>query len=126
MLKKAIMKNAIFSGVSGLVILLKSDWLLIQLPSPDWLMMVIGVGLLMFSLQLLLMTRINALAEKLILQVVFSDVAWVLITFVALIIYHEHFSNIGVGLVIFINMIVTTLIWLQFSAYKRNKSQKVS
>jgi len=126
MLKKAIMKNAIFSGVSGLVILLNSDWFLIQLPAPDWLMTAIAVGLLIFSLQLLLMTRVNALAERLILQVIFSDLAWVLITFIALVAFHEHFSSIGVGLVLFINMIVTSLIWLQFSAYKRNKLQTVS
>jgi len=120
------MKNAIFSGVSGLVILLNSDWFLIQLPAPDWLMTAIAVGLLIFSLQLLLMTRVNALAERLILQVIFSDLAWVLITFIALVAFHEHFSSIGVGLVLFINMIVTSLIWLQFSAYKRNKLQTVS
>jgi len=119
MLNRAFMANAVFSSVCGIIIFVLRDWFALQIPGPDWLFLAISIGLVVFAVQLLLMVKFKSLAEKLVLQVVFSDIGWVVFSTLGLIIFIESFSHTGIWMVVLINLIVTLLAWLQFSAYKK-------
>ncbi len=103
MLKKAIAANAAFSGVSGLVLWVMRDWISQQISAPDWLFAVISIGLMAFAIQLVLMVKFDSLANKLIMSVVYSDIGWVLLTTMALVVLFDSFSLVGIWMVIGIN-----------------------
>lgn len=124
MLNQALAKNAIFSGISGIIMLLMKDWFILQIPLPGWLLITISIGLMLFSVQLTLMVIFKPLADKLILVVIFSDIGWIVLTLISLLVFINSLTVIGIGLVILINLIVSLLAWKQFSAYK-NEQQTV-
>jgi hypothetical protein len=101
------------------------DWILLQIPLPNWLWLFMSVGLLSFSVLLLLMKNIKKLAELLIIPVIFSDISWVLLTSAGLIYYFYLFSVAGMCLVILINLIVSTIAWFQYIGYK-NEVKKMT
>lgn len=123
MLKTAIAANATFSGVSGLTLWVMRDWISRHISAPDWLFVAISLGLMVFALQLVLMIKFNTLANKLIMSVVYSDISWVLLTTMALVALFDSFSLVGIWMVIGINLIVSSLAWLQFQGYRKSDSK---
>jgi|GEM_PF-1634442 len=122
MLNKALLANAVFSSTSGITIVLFRQWFGSQFSAPEWLMLAIGVGLLLFTVQLLAMTKVKVLAEKLTLSVVFSDVAWVLITCVLLFLLNDKMTNVGAVMILVVNLVVSLLAWTQYTAFKKERS----
>ncbi|WDE00577.1 hypothetical protein SG35_008055 [Thalassomonas actiniarum] len=116
-LQKAMSANALFSFFSGMIFLLAQDFLIPHIPMPALLWTLFGVGLIAFSAQLLFMVKNPARAEKLIVSVVFSDIAWVILTFIALAYYQERISAPATALIIGINITVTALAWFQAQGY---------
>lgn len=124
MLKKALLSNAVFSGISGLCILLLAAELGSYISLPPILWLVIGLGLLFFSFDLMLLAVFPAWAKKLTKLVIFSDISWVLVTTMAVFIYWEAVSLEGVALIVLINLIVTTLAWFQAKGYHMEYGSK--
>ena len=122
MLKKAIAANALFSGMSGLILWIMRDWISEQISAPDWLFVAISIGLMAFAIQLVLMVKFDTLANTLIMSVVYSDIGWVLLTTMALVFFFDSFSLIGLWMAIGINLIVSSLAWLQFQGYRKKGS----
>ena len=122
MLKNAIAANAIFSGVSGLILWIMRDWISEQISAPNWLFVAISIGLMAFAIQLILMVKFDTLANTLIMSVVYSDIGWVLLTTMALVFFFDSFSLIGLWMAIGINLIVSSLAWLQFQGYRKKGS----
>ena len=122
MLKKAIAANALFSGMSGLILWIMRDWISEQISAPDWLFVAISIGLMAFAIQLVLMVKFDTLANTLIMSVVYSDIGWVLLTTMALVFFFDSFSLIGLWMAIGINLIVSSLVWLQFQGYRKKGS----
>ncbi len=120
MSKDAIAANALFSALGGLVLWVMRDWVSEQILAPDWLFITISIGLIAFAVQLALMVKFDDLANKLIMSVVYSDIAWVLLTSLALVVLFDSFSLVGIWIVIGINMIVSSLAWLQFQNHRKN------
>lgn len=119
MLKQSLVSNALFSGLSGLLILTFKEWVSAQFPGPTWLWLIVGMGLLIFAAQLIAMVLIPKLAKMLTPQVVIADIGWVVLTFVGLAIFFTSITETGVLLVIGINAVVGTLALMQHLGYRR-------
>ena len=118
MLKKALLSNAVFSGVSGLCILLLTAKLDSHIPLPSLLWLVIGIGLLVFSADLILLAVFPAWAKKLTKFVVLSDISWVVVATLATLTYWGSLTAEGVALIVVINAMVTVLAWAQAKSYR--------
>lgn len=118
-MNRVLLSNAVFSLVSGLLIWVNQEWVRLHIPGPEWLFFLISLGLIAFSVQLVVMTRSGFLAEKLIVTVIASDVAWVLLSGMAVIIRSSDFSANGIFMVILVNLVVGLFAWLQFAEYKK-------
>lgn len=121
MLIKSLIANAIFSGSSALIILVFGSWFNHHVQMPQWIYLGIGIGLLIFAIQLGLMVKLDKLREKLINSVIVSDIAWVLITGGMLLGYSESVSNVGVFIILAVNVIVSILAWLQYLGRRESK-----
>ena len=114
MLKQSLAANALFSAGSAGIMLSAPAWLTNAIPAPLWLWLVLGSGLLLFSLQLAGMVVSEALRRKLSMQVVAADIGWIVATSVAIAVFWQVLTPAGVVLILAINGIVATLAWLQF------------
>lgn len=113
-LKQMLTANAVFSTASGLMLIVARDALAAEITAPPWLFVAIGVGLLAFAAQLALMVAKPELARRLAMQVVLSDVGWVVATSAALVAFYTRVSALGVALIVVINVVVATLALLQY------------
>jgi ABC-type uncharacterized transport system permease subunit len=118
MLKKSLAANLVFSACSGIFMLLTPDWLSQQMPAPSWLWTALGVGLLVFAIQLAAMLFVPSLARKLTMQVVASDLLWIAATITALVIFYGEISRTGVSLIIAVNVAVALLAVFQYRGYR--------
>jgi len=116
-LQKAMFANAVFSFVCGVIFLLARKLLMPHIPLAPLLWTLFGAGLILFSAQLVIMVKSTAWAEKLIIPVIFSDIAWVILTCAALAYYQSRISPLGNTLIIAVNMMVAALAWFQAQAY---------
>jgi hypothetical protein len=118
MLQRALSANALFSAVSGLVMLLFSPWLQTHLAAPGWFWITGGVGLLGFSAMLIVMARQPMLARQLTPMVVAADTGWVLSTFIALVVFLPEVTATGASLVGAVNVVVALLAAAQLAGYR--------
>ncbi len=114
MLKQTLTANAVFSTASGLMLIVARDALAAEITAPPWFFVAIGVSLLAFAAQLALMVAKPELARRLAMQVVLSDVGWVVATSAALVAFYTRVSALGVALIVVINVVVATLALLQY------------
>lgn len=114
MLKQTLTANAVFSTASGLMLIVARDALAAEITAPPWFFVAIGVGLLAFAAQLALMVAKPERARRLAMQVVLSDVGWVVATSAALVAFYTRVSALGVALIVVINVVVATLALLQY------------
>lgn len=117
MLKQALAANAVFSATSGLVLITARGALAAEIPAPPWLFAAVGVGLLVFAVQLAAMVAKPELARRLAMQVVASDVGWVVATLAALVVFHARISTLGVVLILAVNVVVAGFALVQFRAF---------
>lgn len=74
LLVRALAANAVFSGLSGLALLLAAGWL--GVPEP-WILRALGAGLVAFAAGLALLARSARPRRDLVLAASVSDFAWV-------------------------------------------------
>ncbi len=110
--------NAVFSGVSAAFIAWQGPWLGAQIPMPAWLWTVAAAGLALFALQLGAMVMNARLADLLIKQVIISDALWLVGTSIGLMVYSGELTNLGITIVMLINVVVGALAWWQLAAWK--------
>jgi len=113
--------NAVFSGVSAAFIALQGAWLQEHIPLPDWMWTLAAAGLALFALQLAAMVVNPRLAKMLIKQVIVSDALWLLATSIGLMLYSAELTNLGIIIVMLINVVVGTLAWWQLAAWKATR-----
>ena len=114
MLVKSLIANAIFSTSSAAVIFTYAAWLNEHIQMPYWIYLGIGIGLLLFAVQLILMAKLQSLREKLIDSVIVSDAAWVLITGGLAFGFSENISESGAVIIVSVNIIISLLAWFQY------------
>ena len=122
MLKNALTTNAIFSLTSGIGILAFNSWLGQHIPLPGWAWMVVGIGLIFFALQLVMMALKPMLARKLTGQVIVSDIAWVALTLVGMTVFSAQLTALGTTLILIVNLVVGTLAVLQHRGYAQEQT----
>ena len=114
MLKNALLSNAIFSGVSGLMLLLLPNWFAAQLglesskPVSE-----VGIMLLFFSAFLCFLVIKRQFRVWTVVPVIVADFAWVVMSGVLTMKFYPQFSQLGLTLVIVIALIVLLLADLQ-------------
>jgi len=113
--------NAVFSGVSAAFIALQGAWLQGHIPMPGWMWTLAAAGLALFALQLAAMVMNTRLANMLIKQVIVSDALWLLATSIGLMLYSAELTNLGIIIVMLINVVVGTLAWWQLVAWKATR-----
>ena len=107
--------NAVFSVTSGVVFLLFPGFLaesIIELPSIVFL--VLGIGLLLFALDVYLTARKNPPSRGKVLYIFGADVAWVVGTPIALLLLADRMTSLGVMLFIDIAVIVAVFAALEW------------
>ncbi len=117
--QSTLLANALFSLISALLMVLEGAWLSVHIPLPSWLWLALGAGLGLFALQLLAMAINPKLMALLIKQVIVSDIIWVVAAGLAAGLFVSELSTTGIVLVLAVNIMVASLAYLQFSAWKR-------
>jgi hypothetical protein len=77
----------------------------------------LGVGLILFALQLVMMVLKPKLAVLLTQQVVVSDIAWVVLTSLGALLFSDQLTAMGFMLILVVNLIVGTLAVVQHRGY---------
>lgn len=120
LLRFALLGNALFSTLSGLLLLLApgtvGNWLGVE---ADWILRVLGAGLLGFALDLIHQATRSRMVSWRGLLSSLADLAWVLSTAGLLILTPGWFSPLGAGLLIAVASVVLVFGCLQFLGVKR-------
>ena len=77
LLSNAMQENALFSGISGIVLIAGAPWLDTWLGVNGWLLVAAGVGLIVFASDLVWWSRSAKLLISGGRMAVISDIAWV-------------------------------------------------
>ena len=113
-LRNALRANGIFSGISGLIIVLLHSQVLNWLGISGVNIMAIGIGLILFSTYLFWMSSRREIDKSLVSGVIGGDWAWVLASAVLLAFKGSMFSILGVFLVTDVAILVMVFaIWQQ-------------
>jgi FtsH-binding integral membrane protein len=99
--------NAIFCSLSALAILLTPGFIartLIDLPS--WAFIVLGIGLLLFALDVFVTARQENPSRAKLLYIFFADVTWVVLTPVVMIVLADQITGWGYAVLTDIALIV--------------------
>ena len=113
-LVKALRANAVFSALSGLVVVFLHDQVLSWLGMSRVNIMGIGIGLVLFSAYLFRMANREELDKSMVVGVIGGDWAWVLASAVLLAFKSSWFSMPGVFLVADVALLVMVFaIWQQ-------------
>jgi len=113
-----LLANAMFSLGGGLLLIFGSAdlgrWLG---PDVGGLYVLLGFGLTLFAFSLLLLARRPT--PLIVLMVTAADIAWIISTSGALLIWRSEFTTTGVMLILATNGAVAALAWLQERAIRR-------
>ena len=106
-IKTALLGNAIFSTISGLLLLFFSNsintWMGISL---SWILPLIGLGLLGFAASLFLLSRKQTITRNAVIAVIIQDALWVLGSIIIVALGAFNLSEIGYEMIIVVAIIV--------------------
>lgn len=106
-IKTALLGNALFSTTSGLLLLLFSrsinEWMGI---SANWILPLIGLGLLGFAVSLLLLAKKQIIERKAVIAVIIQDILWVLGSIIIVALGAFSLSELGYEMIIVVAIIV--------------------
>lgn len=119
MLKQAFLANALFSGLSGLAVVVDSSLLAILIPLPGSVFVGIGFGLLLFAAVLVVISRSEELQKSQAPGIIAADWIWVASTSFAAIVFHAQISTAGLILISGVNVVVAGLAVAQTVGYRR-------
>ena len=113
-LRNALRANAVFSGLSGLVIVFLHGQVLGWLGLAEINIIVLGAGLVLFSAYLFWMSSREQLDKSMVTGVIGGDWLWVVASAVLLVFKWQMFSTLGVFLVTDVALLVMVFaIWQQ-------------
>jgi hypothetical protein len=122
-LRRAIMANALFSGLSGLLIVAFEPAVLSWLGLGSVSISAVGVMLIGFALYLAWMANSRRVPVATIRAVIFSDWAWVAASIVLVGLKAAIFSGFGIFLILDIAVVVMVFALLQGRALKQALNQ---
>lgn len=107
LLMRALRLNALFSGVSALVMLASGRWIAAQIGLSDPLLIYVTAGfLILFSLQLANIVRSRKVRSWEIAAIIGGDVAWVAASVVLVAMYFDAFTTTGLIIVDAVALVV--------------------
>ena len=110
----ALRANALFSAISGLIIVFLHDQVLQWLGIGGVNIIGLGIGLLLFSTYLFWMASRDVLPRSMVSGVIAGDWAWVIASAILLVFKAEVFSTLGIFLVADVALLVLVFaIWQQ-------------
>ncbi len=116
-LKITLIANALFSGVSGLFMILLPDWFAGQVGlTQSLLILCIGIGLVVFA-GYVLFTSVKGAMQN-VTGIISGDIAWVVGSLVALILFWTKIPASGRWLVDIIAIIVGLFAYFQYRYWK--------
>ena len=118
LLSKAMVDNALFSGLTGLILIGGAAWLDRWLGLNPWLLVALGVGLLIYAADLAWWSR----SERWVVAggrlAVIADIAWV-ITAIALIAFTAVLTTQGEVALAIVSLIIAVLAAAQRQGLRR-------
>ncbi len=112
-LRRALLANAIFSGISGSLMVFAEPAVLSWLGLSTISIRPIGIFLLVFSLYLIWMANHGRVPKSSISGVIAGDWAWVLGSIILLVLKGSMFSWLGILLVTDVAVVITVFAILQ-------------
>ena len=113
-LRNALRANGIFSGISGLIIVLLHSQVLNWLGISGVNIMAIGIGLILFSTYLFWVSSREQLNKSMVTGVIGGDWLWVVASAVLLAFKASMFSTLGIIIVADVALLVMVFaIWQQ-------------
>jgi len=113
-LRHALRANAIFSGLSGLVIVFLHGQVLTWLGISGVNIAFLGIGLVLFSIYLFWMSSREQMDKSMVVGVIGGDWLWVLASAVLLLVQAGAFSTLGMFIVADVAVVVMVFaIWQQ-------------
>lgn len=125
MLKNALLSNAIFSALSGVIILSFGSLLGQHIPLPHVVWLVVGTGLLVFALDLVVLVAKPVWAVRYTKLVVWSDIAWVVVTVSCLVLFWGALTETGVLMILGVNLMVGFLAGWQSLALQKEQGKEL-
>lgn len=123
-LKSTLMANALFSTLCGIGLLVAPVYIAQLLGHvPIWLCLTLGIGLLIFALDVIWITNQLPHSVHRAKIIFFADVAWVLITPILLTVFNNYLSEIGRIILVDIAVVVALLAWLEWAGLRKLKQQ---
>ncbi|MGB0369406.1 MAG: hypothetical protein ACPGD8_08365 [Flavobacteriales bacterium] len=119
-LKTALLANATFSSLSGIGMLLFSNWLSeIMGITNKWVLPVIGSGLILFAITIVYNATRPSISANQVKLIIAQDLAWVIGSLVVIIFGLFNLTTIGYLLVGVVTVAVADFAWLQWIGLKR-------
>ncbi len=113
-LLRALRLNAIFSGISAVLLLVAAPWIAAQLGLPGPLpVYIVGGFLVLFALQLANIVRTGDIHTWEVGGIIAGDLAWVLGTVVLVGLFYSSLTTVGLLMVDIIALAVLTFAILQ-------------
>ena len=119
-LKTALLANAIFSSLSGIAILLFSNWLsqLMGIGN-EFILPVIGSGLVLFAATIVYHATRASINLNQVKLIIAQDLAWVVGSLIVIVFSLFNLTTIGYLLVGVVAVAVADFAWLQWIGLKR-------
>jgi hypothetical protein len=119
LLKRALLANAAFSGLSGLLIVVLDARIAALLTEIDYKLWPIGVMLIGFSASLLWYSTRPTINSAWVMSVIVADVAWVVGTVVLLLAWHDVLTASGAWILAIAGILVLVFADLQWFGLRR-------
>lgn len=119
MLKRALLANAAFSGLSGLLIVVFQSKIAALSGFPGLALWPVGVVLMGFSAHITWLATRTDVDRTAVGSIIASDFAWVIATPVVLWIWRDSFTPAGLWLLIGVGLVVLIFAELQWVGMRR-------
>ena len=112
--------NAIFSGFAGLTFGIFSEAIANEIGMiHTWILPILGIGLICFSITLLVIAKKAVIPKPLAYTIIGSDAAWVLTSLLLLAWFPDYLHATGNWLVFVIAIIVSGFAAMQYQTFKQ-------
>jgi hypothetical protein len=112
LLTATLTTNALFSGISGVILTVGAKPMSEWLGTPMWISITIGLGLVLFSVQVAMTVRDPQ--PQTVWMVIAGDVTWVVLAITLLAVFPDAMSSEGVVALAVVTAAVATFALLQW------------
>ena len=120
LLRYALTSNAIFSSISGLLMLVAASYIAELLGNiPPIIITITGAGLIIFAAWVFFIARSDSVPKADVWAVIIGDTGWVVGSVILLLLFNDIFTTTGLWIIGLIAAVVLTFADLQFFGLRR-------